>query len=849
MEPNPEAADTVLLGQFVTDRSDTAFAGLVGRYVDLVYAVAVRRVGDRHLAEDVTQAVFVVLARRATSLGAGVVLPGWLHRTARLISNDAIKMTNRRHRHERAAARPEVAPDGSDTDLGVRLDAALDRLSTADRDAVLLRYWQGLSVAEVAARLGVAENTAAKRLGRAIDRLRSQLADAPATFAAALPLLSRPAAPAGLVDRCSPGATSSAVSALASRPVARGRVARPRWPVAIAATAGLAAVLTAVVIRRLSPGEVAAVMTPAVAAPPLSPTSADQDRRVRAAVYTLRHFHPFARVDDWPRAIRTLVEVGRPAVPELVAELDRTTGADDRNQADDTLRAIGYTLRCIGDARACPALIRALRRTPAVSSGLGLDVADADLAAFLRSHQPDPAGPHLSFGVAAQEVLGALSALTRHDEGGTFDFPPGRVTDATRAAARRRLDVLADGWQAWWDANGGRFVTPADVATLTAGPHDAAAVEAAGVAVHGPLFPTGRPFRLGPVHDVWLDGGDDRYDRATLVSFDRQRTMSPLDAIRLLPPGVAATAEVNWTCHLPVSVDAECHTVTLASPAAGRRLCLYPIGPAVWPVDDAVWDALPATMAAGRPVLDGVPGPYADFAHTHPPTDAAWRYPATFLFRTNPGGAGIVRVVGQDGDRLHVQFRTVDPPPPGAAAVPPLPPVPTGDAFGDVRQVVVRADVDGRRQVLSLSSGRVTSAPPHPADGDSAAEWVRLAGGDLTTTAYAGDPAVAGVRLADATVLRVSDGAFDTLPAAAVAAVLAHRPDEADSNGFLMATGPVHRTAVVVARDGTAAVVQVTDVSQSPPSATVRYKLLTRGVAGAGAGAGAAHGHCYAARS
>src|SRR5262245_30696058 len=93
--------DRQLLGQFVLDRSNTAFEQLVHRYIDLVYATSFRRVRDRHLADDVTQAVFIVLSQRAHTVSTP--LPAWLHRTACYASSNAIKMQKRRTHHEQQA--------------------------------------------------------------------------------------------------------------------------------------------------------------------------------------------------------------------------------------------------------------------------------------------------------------------------------------------------------------------------------------------------------------------------------------------------------------------------------------------------------------------------------------------------------------------------------------------------------------------------------------------------------------------------------------------------------------------------------------------------------------------------
>src|SRR5436190_11224616 len=108
-------SDSELLREYGLRQSETAFATLVSRHIDLVYSAAMRRVGNHHQAEEITQAVFVVLARKAGSLRAGTVLPGWLFQTTRLTAANYLRTEIRRARREQEAFMQsnseESAPD------------------------------------------------------------------------------------------------------------------------------------------------------------------------------------------------------------------------------------------------------------------------------------------------------------------------------------------------------------------------------------------------------------------------------------------------------------------------------------------------------------------------------------------------------------------------------------------------------------------------------------------------------------------------------------------------------------------------------------------------------------------
>jgi uncharacterized protein (TIGR03435 family) len=171
-----DVPDVRLLEQFARNGSEEAFAALVQRHIALVHSVALRHTADAQHAQDITQAVFVILARKAGALGRKTVLPGWLYHTARLTAANLQRAEMRRVRREQEAfmqSKLEESPtDALWRELSPLLDEAMAGLGTAERDALVLRYFQNQSMAEVAKFLGLEENTAQKRVGRALEKLR-----------------------------------------------------------------------------------------------------------------------------------------------------------------------------------------------------------------------------------------------------------------------------------------------------------------------------------------------------------------------------------------------------------------------------------------------------------------------------------------------------------------------------------------------------------------------------------------------------------------------------------------------------------------------------------------------------
>lgn len=198
--------DIALLQEYARTASETAFAALVARHVGLVYSAALRQVRDPHQAEDVTQVVFIVLARKADKLSRHPGLSGWLLLTTRYAANAHIRASVRRARQEQEAAMQSKLTDSSPADwsrLEPFLDEAMASLGVTDRAVLALRYFENKTAAEIGLALKLSEEAAKKRANRALEKLRKILTKRGVTLSAvaivgALSAKSVQAAPAGL---------------------------------------------------------------------------------------------------------------------------------------------------------------------------------------------------------------------------------------------------------------------------------------------------------------------------------------------------------------------------------------------------------------------------------------------------------------------------------------------------------------------------------------------------------------------------------------------------------------------------------------------------------------------------
>jgi RNA polymerase sigma factor (sigma-70 family) len=177
MMPDSMTPDSELLAAFARTRSETDFAELVRRHVNLVYSAAFRQVnGDAHLAQDVAQTVFADLARKAQRLAGRESVTGWLYTSAHFAAAKLVRTESRRRAREEQFMREPIrdsAPDAEWERLRPALDDAMHELKADDREAILLRYFENRPFAEVGAKLGLSENAARMRVERALEKLRT----------------------------------------------------------------------------------------------------------------------------------------------------------------------------------------------------------------------------------------------------------------------------------------------------------------------------------------------------------------------------------------------------------------------------------------------------------------------------------------------------------------------------------------------------------------------------------------------------------------------------------------------------------------------------------------------------
>jgi RNA polymerase sigma factor (sigma-70 family) len=171
--------DQELIARYVRDGSQDALGELVRRHIDMVHSAATQHAGDAALADDITQAVFLLLMRRAKSLHPDTILAGWLYKAAWHVAREMRRQNYRRQHRERetlpmtSVTQPDAAAISGEQRAAIQETIA--RLPAADRSAIVLHYLEGRPTAEIAIALATSDTAVRTRLTRARERLRTLL--------------------------------------------------------------------------------------------------------------------------------------------------------------------------------------------------------------------------------------------------------------------------------------------------------------------------------------------------------------------------------------------------------------------------------------------------------------------------------------------------------------------------------------------------------------------------------------------------------------------------------------------------------------------------------------------------
>jgi RNA polymerase sigma factor (sigma-70 family) len=242
-----ELADSALLKEYVEHGSEEAFATLVARHVNKVYSIALRHTRNAHQAEEITQSVFVILARKSRQLGKRVILSGWLCRTARLSAVTFLRSEMRRTRREQEAHMQNLLKESESEvwpQIAPLLDTAMAGLSEADHDAVALRFLDGKSMKEIGAVLGASEDAVKMRVSRAVEKLRvfftrRGIVCSAAALTAAISTHAVQAAPVGLDVTISTTTALAAKTATIGKAIAMTTLQKTVAVIVVAAAASL----------------------------------------------------------------------------------------------------------------------------------------------------------------------------------------------------------------------------------------------------------------------------------------------------------------------------------------------------------------------------------------------------------------------------------------------------------------------------------------------------------------------------------------------------------------------------------------------------------------------------------
>jgi RNA polymerase sigma factor (sigma-70 family) len=750
-----ELTDRELLERFARradgeTSAERAFAALVARHGPMVLRVCRAGLRDEHDAHDAFQAVFLVLVHKARSLWVRDSLGPWLHDVARRVSAHARASEMQRRFHEKryaAAISPFAGDPGTSGDDSIAaIHEELGRLPEGFRKALVLCDLEGLTHEEAAGRLGWPVGTVKSRQARGRNRLRERLVRrglAPLSGGMSAILAagqSRADVPESLcaatVKMAALVANGSAVAALGSAAtvfLTRGAlkamfVSRvTRIAVAAGLILGAAVTTTSFAIqsgagaqdpaaaKAHAGGDPAAkansVRTrslPRASDPVQSRRAEDQSTRVRELIYLFRSHRIFIRDEEWAQTIRDLTTIGKAAVPELIAELDRA----DR---DTTIRSLVFSLRAIGDPRAVPALIKSIPkalRPP--SSDCGVIITDPDLRRFMQANQNHGnrrlADPTVVCGRPVNEILSALERITNHreppDVGGDDPLrqvflratPDGQATPQAKFDERQKL------WQEWWSRHWQEFVTQEELRSVELPKRDDDLVEKDGAARYGVLFPTGPAVRLGPVRMLRLTESVYANGKSHL-DFDTGMVFSELEGMTAAESGKVPELGLRlYSWYRKNGIDVRCQSD------------LESVDLRLWTVDASRWNTLETEIGQDTPLTLGqeltIPLTYLAQERGATNDDDL----LTFLFTTREGGRGIVQFFPKDSnaDRFRIRYRMwatakVDPaarPSDGKVVAQQGETKGPGSSFGETATATVAQPAQGQEFLFEVNTGR-----------------------------------------------------------------------------------------------------------------------------------------------
>lgn len=370
---------------------------------------------------------------------------------------------------------------------------------------------------------------------------------------------------------------------------------------------------------------------------------ATQDERIEACLKILRAYRVGERENDWAIAIRELIAIGKPAVPKLIDELDRT-------ERGLTVRAIGFVLRGINDPRAIPALIRAIPKMLEPStSDYGLIIKDdPKLARFMQRHDNQHIGKtsiaaadslHFSFGRPIREIMPTLEAMTGQSLGWNELNFVALANGATQQQIQRKQFLqLANRWTDWWSNNWRKFVDNEADAQLDRTKKSIGQFTEMIAKMPQPVLPTEIP--CGPL--VRLGDGTSHHQFEPYVDLDGGRSVQPPEALLKNSPKDRPSPELlAWAKQNGIDLL----RFEIKRPGDGKTYYGYqPVGMKVWKIDNKRWNNLEKELQESkkldlRSLWEG-----AISSVEQKEDDVAEEKAAAFLFITRDGACGAVRI-------------------------------------------------------------------------------------------------------------------------------------------------------------------------------------------------------------